>query len=699
MYQMFCKASSFTSDLSAWQVGQVTNMQQMFSGADSFSSDLSAWQVGQVTTMLQMFTASAMAVDVRAPVGPWDVANIDTNGMYSGSCLEDASKCQTACPAGSWNSVALPFLACITCAAGRYIDVPGSVEASDCIACVAGTYTNVLGGVEAAGCIACVAGTYPNLTLGTYRCDASCVQFDCVASSQQLIDQAWLTGGDDATTCCQDIVGRCSGNTDSTTNFDCSSTSQQLIVSSEFTDGSTAVICCQDIVGRCSGNTDSTTNFDCSSTSQQLIAASTVVGGVTAEACCEDVVGRCSGNTDSSGDFDCSATSQQLISSSTFTDGSTAQQCCADITERCSGNTNPNEDFDCSATSQQLIAASDDTIGSDAATCCVDAACIPSDLVGAEAKCCVDIRGRCSGNTDAATDVNCSATSQNIIDAATTTVGNTVEMCCENVVGMCSGNLDPSSDFDCSTSGQTLILTFATTRGNTPEVCCEAIRCAGSTAGDFDCSDTNQALIPAAAATVGYDTTTCCEDPFGGLCSGNTDPSQDFECDAASHLIPTSATTVGNTAEVCCEDNGILRGRPAPGFYMVAGDLPSLAICVPPEACLGGQFGEATCAPGYGGSRCAQCSTTEPKYYRRDGVCEKCDTILPLWLLVILAVVVFVTTALFADRFLSKVRNVSVLLAPLMILLTFFQTMALLLKVSLKWPPQLRALLRALSFM
>jgi hypothetical protein len=80
-------------------------------------------------------------------------------------------------------------------------------------------------------------------------------------------------------------------------------------------------------------------------------------------------------------------------------------------------------------------------------------------------------------------------------------------------------------------------------------------------------------------------------------------------------------------------------------------------------------------------------------------VCEKCDTILPLWLLVILAVVVFVTTALFADRFLSKVRNVSVLLAPLMILLTFFQTMALLLKVSLKWPPQLRALLRALSFM
>ena len=51
MRQMFDGATSFTSDLSGWQVGQVTNMDYMFKDAASFTSDLSRWQVGQVTTM------------------------------------------------------------------------------------------------------------------------------------------------------------------------------------------------------------------------------------------------------------------------------------------------------------------------------------------------------------------------------------------------------------------------------------------------------------------------------------------------------------------------------------------------------------------------------------------------------------------------------------------------------------------------
>ena len=55
MESMFTGATSFSSDLSAWQVGQVTNMANMFKGARSFSSDLSAWQVGQVTRMNGMF--------------------------------------------------------------------------------------------------------------------------------------------------------------------------------------------------------------------------------------------------------------------------------------------------------------------------------------------------------------------------------------------------------------------------------------------------------------------------------------------------------------------------------------------------------------------------------------------------------------------------------------------------------------------
>jgi surface protein len=40
---MFCGASSFASDLSAWQTGQVTDMSGMFNGATSFDGDISCW--------------------------------------------------------------------------------------------------------------------------------------------------------------------------------------------------------------------------------------------------------------------------------------------------------------------------------------------------------------------------------------------------------------------------------------------------------------------------------------------------------------------------------------------------------------------------------------------------------------------------------------------------------------------------------
>lgn len=40
---MFRGASSFTSDLSAWQTGQVTDMSRMFLDACSFDGDLSCW--------------------------------------------------------------------------------------------------------------------------------------------------------------------------------------------------------------------------------------------------------------------------------------------------------------------------------------------------------------------------------------------------------------------------------------------------------------------------------------------------------------------------------------------------------------------------------------------------------------------------------------------------------------------------------
>ena len=52
---MFCGARSFNQDLSAWNVGNVTNMGFMFYSAKSFNQDLSGWNVGNVTEMRWMF--------------------------------------------------------------------------------------------------------------------------------------------------------------------------------------------------------------------------------------------------------------------------------------------------------------------------------------------------------------------------------------------------------------------------------------------------------------------------------------------------------------------------------------------------------------------------------------------------------------------------------------------------------------------
>ncbi len=48
---MFISASKFTSDLNAWDVSRVTNIDQMFNYASEFTSDLNAWDVSGVTDM------------------------------------------------------------------------------------------------------------------------------------------------------------------------------------------------------------------------------------------------------------------------------------------------------------------------------------------------------------------------------------------------------------------------------------------------------------------------------------------------------------------------------------------------------------------------------------------------------------------------------------------------------------------------
>ena len=66
--------------------------------------------------------------------------------------------------------------------------------------------------------------------------------------------------------------------------------------------------------------------------------------------------------------------------------------------------------------------------------------------------------------------------------------------------------------------------------------------------------------------------------------------------------------------------------------------------------------------------------------------------------MIVLALVATVLAlALFADFIISKVSNLSQRMAPMMILLTFWQTLTLLVDVQLSWPATLRDLISALT--
>jgi len=184
-----------------------------------------------------------------------------------------------------------------------------------------------------------------------------------------------------------------------------------------------------------------------------------------------------------------------------------------------------------------------------------------------------------------------------------------------------------------------------------------------------------------------------------GRCSGNSDSSTDFVCDPTMHLIVNAAITMGNTTEVCCEDNGLFQGLPAPGYYMLQGQPKTLTACTPPVACVGGSFGQENCREGYTGRRCSACQSTEPKYFRSDGGCKECADVIPLPVLVTIAVILFICVALFADSFLSKVANTAELIAPMLILMSFYQTLSLLIKVEIAWPARLREVMNMMSFM
>ena len=80
MERMFMGADIFNSELSIWQVDNITNMKSMFASASSFTSDLSSWDVSNVTDMSAMFV---FARSFNSDLNNWQVDNaIDMRAMF-----------------------------------------------------------------------------------------------------------------------------------------------------------------------------------------------------------------------------------------------------------------------------------------------------------------------------------------------------------------------------------------------------------------------------------------------------------------------------------------------------------------------------------------------------------------------------------------------------------------------------------------
>ena len=203
---------------------------------------------------------------------------------------------------------------------------------------------------------------------------------------------------------------------------------------------------------------------------------------------------------------------------------------------------------------------------------------------------------------------------------------------------------------------------------------------------------------------------TPCQQCEPGRFSGQASTGDCIACPIGRYEAAVASTFCNNTCLATeglqCATEGMASPHPARGFFMSSPtDLGSLAACIPPEACAGGSYGVSACNAGYGGERCSRCLDRSEVlegmdmngYFREDSYCVPCGTVVPFAVFAVLFIIVFVAVALLADTLLSRVADVSALMAPFLVLVTFFQTLGLLLKFSLDWPKELKELLRYIT--
>ena len=80
MSSMFTGNEIFNQDISNWDTRNVTDMSNMFAGCNKFNQDISTWNVSKVTNMEGMFSGASI---FSHDIGNWDVSNVtDMSSMF-----------------------------------------------------------------------------------------------------------------------------------------------------------------------------------------------------------------------------------------------------------------------------------------------------------------------------------------------------------------------------------------------------------------------------------------------------------------------------------------------------------------------------------------------------------------------------------------------------------------------------------------